>query len=137
MSNPFDTPANARRHELLADVADLTARRLIETHGIDEAIAIDVGNDLADMLADHWKGQNIYIVGDQQFKLSQRDWEIFRRMERGNAHDLAREFGISYVRVHQIFRRCLAEFRARSQGGLFDLAPGVETAQPSEASNGR
>lgn len=137
MSNPFDTPANARRHELLADVAEHTARRLMEKHGVAEEIAVDVGNDLADLLADVWKGQNIYIVGDQQFKLSQRDWEIFRRMERGNAHDLAKEYGISYVRVHQIYRRCLAEFRARTQGGLFDAAPDVESVGPSEASNGR
>lgn len=137
MSNPFDTPANARRHELLADVAEHTARRLMEAHGIAEAIAVDVGNDLADLLADHWKGQNIYIVGDQQFKLSQRDWEIFRRMERGNAHDLAKEYGISYVRVHQIFRRCLAEFRARSQGGLFDQVQSIEATSAGGPSNGR
>lgn len=137
MSNPFDTPANARRHELLADVAEHTARRLMEKHGVAEQTAVDVGNDLADLLADHWKGQNIYIVGDQQFKLSQRDWEIFRRMERGNANDLAREYGISAVRVHQIHRRCLAEFRARSQGGLFDGIPEGESNLSSGSSNER
>ncbi|MGA0569605.1 Mor transcription activator family protein [Variovorax sp. VNK109] len=126
--NLTDTPAEARRHELLADVAEQAAVQLMKKHGVAEEQAIDVGNHLADWLAEHWKGQNIYIVGDQSFRLSKRDWEIFRRMERGNAHELAREFGISYVRVHQIYRRCLVEWRKRSQNDLFGAESGAATA---------
>lgn len=119
MSSPADTAAEVRRHELLADVAENVAQRLIEKHGLAQDIAIDVGNDLADFLAEHWRGQNIYMVGDRQFKLNHRDWEIFHRMERGNAHELAAEFGISFVRVYQIYKRCLAEARSRVQNDLF------------------
>lgn len=130
----FDTPTHARRHELLADVAERTAHTLMQKHGVSEEVAVDVGNSLADYLATHWKGQNIYIVADQRFRLSTRDWEIFRPMERGNAPDLAREFDISTVRVHQVFRRCLAEFRAKSQGGLFDQVDVADgAAQPGDA----
>ncbi len=119
MSFPQATGTDARRHELLADVAERVAQRLIEKHGIGEDAACDAGNDLADFLADHWKGQTFYLPADQAYRLDQRDWDIFRRMERGNAPDLAREFGISKVRVHQVYKRCLAEYRARTQHSLF------------------
>lgn len=114
-----ETSADVRRHELLADVAEQTARHLIK-HGIPEDQACDVGNELADFLCEHWNGQNIYMVADSQFKLSKRDQEIFRRMQRGNAHDLAKEFGVSYVRIYQIHKRCLAVARASLQPRLFD-----------------
>jgi len=112
--------ADVRRHELLADVAEQTAIRMIEKHGIAEEIACDIGNDLADFLSEHWKGQNVYMIADVQFKLSKRDLQIYQRMERGNAHELAKEFNLSYVRVYQIYRRCLRIARNRLQPALFD-----------------
>jgi Mor family transcriptional regulator len=126
-----ETNADIRRHELLADVAEQTAKRLIEKHSLDEDLACDVGNDLADFLSTHWNGQNVYMVADSQFKLSKRDLEIYKRMERGNAHDLAREFGLSYVRVYQIYKRCLTAARARRQPELF----GTEPSELSTGSN--
>lgn len=116
---PPETAIEARRHELLADVAEQAAQRLIEKHGLDEEKACDVGNFVADFLAEHWRGQSIYMPADQAFKLNARDWEIFRRFERGNSNELAREFGVSKVRIHQVYKRCLLEYRARVQGGLF------------------
>ena len=115
-----ENPVEARRHELFADVAEQIAQHAIHKHGYEEDKAIDLGNFLADHLAQHWKGQNIYIGGDRPYKLNLRDWEIFNKMGRGNAHELAREYGLSYVRIHQIYRRCLQEYRARVQGGLFE-----------------
>lgn len=116
------TNADVRRHELLADVAEQTATRLIEKHNMPEDVACDIGNDLADFLSEHWKGQNVYMNADAQFKLSKRDLEIYRRMERGNAHELAKEFELSYVRVYQIYRRCLAIARSRTQPSLFEAS---------------
>lgn len=129
MSFPPESPTDLRRHELLSDVAEHAAQRLIEKHDLDEDTACDIGNSLADFLAEHWKGQSIYMPGDQPFKLNARDWEIFRRFERGNANDLAKEFNRSKVRIHQIYKRCLAEYRARTQGGLFDVATDESNAQ--------
>lgn len=128
MSFPQESATEARRHELLADVAEHAALRLIEKHGMEEEMACDVGNDLADFLADHWKGQNLYFPGDQAFKLNARDWEIFRRFERGNSNDLAREFEVSKVRIHQIYKRCLLEYRARTQNSLFAELQGSQEA---------
>jgi len=119
MSDLAETGADLRRHELLSDVAEASAQFLIDKHGVDADRAMDIGNHLADFLADHWKGQKIYMVGDREFKLSKRDLEIYHRMERGNANDLAAEYNISCVRVYQIYKRCLAEARRRRQNDLF------------------
>lgn len=122
-----ETNADMRRHELLGDVAEKTAQRLIEIHGMEEEKACDIGNDLADFLSTHWNGQNIYMNADAQFKLSKRDQQIYQRMQRGNAHELAKEFGLSYVRVYQIYKRCLTIARSRNQPSLFaDPGTGAE-----------
>ena len=114
-----ESGADVRRHELFADLAEQVARRIIEKHKLGDDIGIDVGNDIADFVGEHWKGQNIYINADSQFKLTKRDIEIFNRFGRGNAQELAREFGISYVRVYQIYKRCLTAARKRNQPTLF------------------
>lgn len=116
---PVETSSEVRRHELLADVAETTAQRLMTKHGLSQDVACDIGNDLADFLSAHWSGQTIYMVKDEGFKLSKRDWEIYQRLRRGNAHELAREYNLSFVRVYQIHRRCLAQMRQRLQPGLF------------------
>ncbi|MBI2770036.1 MAG: hypothetical protein HYX47_10460 [Burkholderiales bacterium] len=113
------TGPEARRHELLADIAERIAQRLIEKHGMEQDAACNVGNDLADFLADKWKGQTFYFPADQSYRLNQRDWIIFQRMERGEAPELALEFGLTTVRIHQIYKRALLEFRARNQHTLF------------------
>lgn len=111
--------ASHRRHELLASVAEHTAQRLQERHGLDLDKAVDIGNDLADWMADYFGGQSVYFVKDEGYRLNARDREIFEKMSRGNAHEIAAEYGISFVRVYAIYRRCLAELRKRQQPALF------------------
>jgi Mor family transcriptional regulator len=113
------TSADIQRHELLADVAEQVATRLIKQHEIPEEKAADVGNAIADFLADHWHGQQIYMNGDAKYKLSKRDHQIYEQMQRGNAHELAKTFGISTIRVYQIYSRCLQAARAKRQPQLF------------------
>lgn len=117
--NLVENNADIRRHELLADLAETTARRLIEKHGVEPEKACDVGNELADFISSHWQGQSIYIVSDSMYKLSKRDLEIYERMGRGNAHQIAKEMSISYVRVYQIYKRVLKAMRAKVQPELF------------------
>lgn len=114
-----DNHATYRRHELLSAVAEHTAQRLMEKHTLSLDVATDIGNDLADWMADYFGGQSVYFVKDEGFKLNARDQMIFERMQRGNAHELAAELGISFVRVYQIYKRCLAEARKRRQPELF------------------
>lgn len=134
-TNSNDNPAIVRRHHLMADMAERVAQHLIEVHGMDKERACETGNDLADFLAKHWRGQDVYFNADSQFYLSKRDHEIYQRMERGNAYDLAKEYNLSYVRVYQIYKRVLAEARARNQPGLFEEVHLVE-AKLSTGGNG-
>lgn len=115
----LETQADFHRHELLSDLAETSAQHLIKKHGLDELVAADLGNAVADFLCEHWKGQSVYIPADETFKMSQRDLQIYQRMARGNAPELAREFGISTVHVYQVYRRILAAQRAKVQPGLF------------------
>lgn len=124
--------AERRRHELLTAVAEHAAKRLAEVHQVPLEQAADIGNDLADWMAEYFGGQSVYFVKDEGFKLNERDRYIFERMARGNAHDLAAELGISFVRVYQIYRRCLAEARKARQPELFPADP----AQSSDHSEG-
>lgn len=77
--------------------------------------AIEVAQRLMSRLREAWGGQNLYISGEMQFNNIARDWQIYERSLLGNAGDLALEYGLSYVRVYQIIRRCAAEVRARAR----------------------
>lgn len=110
---------DAKRHELLADVAETMAVKLVKVAGLTTEQAAQMGNELADFLSDHWKGQTVYFVGDLTFKLAARDMEIFQAVERGNADDIGRKYGISGMRVYQINQRVLKALRAKMQDDLF------------------
>lgn len=106
-------------HQLLQDLAERAAQFAIDALKIDPDKGIDFGNNLADFLSQHWQGQSIYISADARYHHTERDLEIFRRMKRGNANEIAKDLGISFVRVHQIHRRLLAELKAQLQPTLF------------------
>lgn len=131
-----ETNADIRRHELLADLAEQSAKFALQKLaglGITEDQALELGNDLADFICTHWNGQNIYMVSDAQYKLSKRDLMIYERMQRGNAHELAKELGISYVRVYQVYKRCLAAARAKRQPQLFEAPEKADATDLSTA----
>ena len=131
-----ETHAEIRRHELMADLAENSAAFAIKNltgKVITEDLALDFGNNLADFLATHWHGQNIYFGRDIQHMLSKRDMMIYERMQRGNAGELAKELGISHIRVYQIYKRCLAAARAKRQPQLFEAH---DVAAPAELSTG-
>lgn len=113
--NAPQNKADARRSELLQEVAEVTGLELIKAHGIPEEKAQDVGNAIADFLADHWKGQTIYIPGAWRYKCLERDWEIHKRMARGNSNELAAEYGVSQVRIYQIYKRCQLQLRQQRE----------------------
>lgn len=121
--NASQTKADARRSELLQEVAEVTGLQLIKAHGIPEEKAHEVGNAIADFLADHWKGQTIYIPGAWRYKCLDRDWEIHRLMARGNANELAAKYGLSLVRIYQIHKRCQLQLRQQREQSKNNTTP--------------
>jgi len=113
------TVMRRRASEALQSVADHVTERLQKDHKLSIDAAADIGNDLADWMADFLGGQLIYFARGKSREISTRDLQIFERMKRGNANELAAEFGISYVQVYSIYRRMLREARKARQPGLF------------------
>ncbi|WP_432719889.1 DNA-binding protein [Jeongeupia wiesaeckerbachi] len=106
--------------ELLVDLALHTAAALVELAGVEGARAEQLGREVADRMAGHWGGQNIYFPMGLSYKLSQRDRSIYDKFNGTNQSDLAREFGVSLQWVYKIIKAVRAEEMARRQGGLFE-----------------
>lgn len=111
--------ATARRHAFLSETAETLAHFAVEHLGLSEDDAAAMGNRLAEFICTQWSKQSIYFPADEAFKNSPRDWEIFMAMERGNAPEIARQHGLTVVRVYQIYKRCRAEMQRRTQPDLF------------------
>lgn len=120
-----------RRHDMLSSLAESSADWLVKNQGLSPEFAADLGNAVADFVATHYAGQHVYFVKDEAFHLDARDRKICAEMERGKAVDVAAKYGLSYVRVHQIYRRYLAELRARAATAQSDMFPVAEAAQAS------
>lgn len=106
--------AGARRVQLLQEIMTV-AKGQLQTLGAPELEAEKAGQSVASLIADYWGGSCIYIPKSLAFKRHFRDKEIFRRLCRGNANQLAQEYGISVVRIYQIYNRCSKERRRINQ----------------------
>lgn len=106
------------RHELLSDVADLTAT-IVADHGLSEDRAEQIGCAVANRIAEHWGGQLINIPKDYLFKLSQRDLQIYEDFNGTNHPDLARKYGVGVRAIYKIIKRVSKRETDRRQVSLF------------------
>ena len=110
--------ANAEKYpELLADLADQTAEILIH-EGIAAERAADIGFRVAEHARRNWGGQGLYMPKGLQWALEPRDLEIFNKHNGRNTAQLAKEHGISEVRVYQICKAVKAREVDKRQGKL-------------------
>lgn len=105
--------------ELLVDLAEQCAQVLREKAGLDRDKADQVAREVADHMAGHWGGQNIYFPMGLSYRLSQRDRQIYDEFDGANHSDLARKWGVSLQWVYKIVKTVGAEETARRQGNLF------------------
>lgn len=105
--------------ELLIDLADQTAQALIDIEGMDPAKASQLGRELADRMAGHWGGQNVYFPMGLTMKLSKRDQQIYDAFTGDNQPDLARKFGVSLQWVYRILKIQKQQDIAARQHNLF------------------
>lgn len=105
--------------ELLVDLASHvteTIKGLCPKHA-DKAE--EVGQAVADLMAMHWGGQNIYFPMGLSYRLSKRDLQIYDEFNGTNHADLARKHRVSLQWVYKIVKAVHATEIARRQGGLF------------------
>lgn len=105
--------------ELLVDLAEQCALALKESAGLADEKATQVGREIADRMAAHWGGQNIYFPMGLSYKLSQRDRQIFDDFTGANHSELARKYGVSLQWIYKIVKTVRQEEITRRQGDMF------------------
>ncbi|HJU70346.1 MAG TPA: Mor transcription activator family protein [Paucimonas sp.] len=105
--------------ELLIDLAEQCALALKESAGLDKDKADQVGREIAERMASHWGGQNIYFPMGLSYKLSKRDHQIFDDFNGVNHSELARKYGVSLQWIYKVVKAIRQEEIARRQGDMF------------------
>lgn len=93
---------------LLADLADQISLKMIGRN-IDAKSAAETGLEVAEFIRIHWGGQSVYIPSGAPNATKDRYEEIFNKFNGVNHSQLAREYGISTVRVYQIINQARKE----------------------------
>lgn len=137
MSKCEQSRAARRRREIWLAISDHTANFLMRECGVEQDKAIEGAELLVKKLIDLVAGSSIYFAKDYTFELTARDEEICDRLERGNANDLAVEYGMSFVHIYAIARKVRARRAAMARESQAGKAqpPGPD-AVPGAQSNG-
>ena len=110
--------------ELLVDLTEHVAASLKELVSMDEGAARHVAKEVADRMAAHWGGQNVYFPMGLAGKLSRRDRLIYEEFNGTNQSDLARKWGVSLQWIYKIVKAVRKDEIARRQVDMF--APSVD-----------
>ncbi len=122
--NTQRNPMARRRHELLTDV-EHNVKVLAMDLGIPSDKALHLGVAAADMLLEHWGGQQITFPRSGYYGMSPREMAIVERRNQGaRVYELAREFGMTERGVRKLLKRADAgRCTASAQMSLFDCGP--------------
>ena len=104
--------------EILSDLRDHLTEILIEA-GAKQPQAEDLAGKAAESIRKKWGGLAVYIPKGRDWELTQRDYEIYRKFNGRNMHQICQEFGITEQRVYQIVARIRAEETEKRQLKLF------------------
>lgn len=115
MANEF----RSKGPELLIDLAQHIAVTLIELAKLDKEQAEQLGREIADRMAGHWGGQNIYFPMGLSYKLSQRDQAIYNEFNGINHSELARKHHVSLQWIYKIVKTVQKEEIAKRQTDMF------------------
>ncbi len=114
-----DETFKSKGPELLVDLSLQVAQALIELADLGADQANQLGREIADRMAGHWGGQNIYFPMGVSYRLSQRDRQIFDEFRGDNHAELARKFGVSLQWIYKIIKAVRREEIAARQRDLF------------------
>jgi Mor family transcriptional regulator len=127
---PAPVPADFDREQLDAVPADKWARNLVEMieviearhvrDGLSQAQAFRLARNAVLEVAEHQGGRQFYLPRGDTLRTALRDAEIFRKVNRSNIEELAREHGLTVSQIYRINRQQRALHVRRVQGRLFD-----------------
>ena len=107
--------------DLLADLAAQVAAVLVEMLGLAGDVAEHAGNEAADHIATHWRGQHIYVPKEVSKKALSRHLQIYAEFNGRNYSELARKYDISLTWMYKIIKMTReAEMRRRQHRLPFD-----------------
>ncbi len=102
-----------RHLELLEDVQAKVAAMAMAEFSADERRGSFFGRRVADMLADEWGGQSIYMPKDVARRCLKRNIRLFDEFNGSNVAELARKYGLSEQRVYAVIKAERARRRSR------------------------
>lgn len=101
--------------ELIADLSSKLIERLI-ANGLTKDAAAEIGFDIADQVAEHWGGQNVYFPFDLA---SRRNTKIYAEFTGDNQDKLAAKFCTSVQHIYRVIKIQRAAEQASRQPNLF------------------
>ncbi|MCP1292943.1 MULTISPECIES: Mor transcription activator family protein [Chromobacterium] len=90
--------------ELLVDLAQHVAMTLKQLANTEQQQAEQLGQEIAERMAKHWGGQNIYFPIGLSYQSSLRDQQIYGEFTGGNHAELARRYGVSLQWIYKIIK---------------------------------
>lgn len=90
--------------EVLEDLATKLDQELGK-EGVEPEAATRIAVDVTEKMRLHWGGQSLYFPSGVRSKTSRRDAEIWNAFTGFNYAELAREHGLSEMRIRQIITR--------------------------------
>lgn len=111
-------PDRSKYPELLADLAEQVALKLVAL-GVSAEKAAEIGWGVAEHIRVHWSGQSTYIPKGVEYDLSLRDLQIAREFNGRNHAALARQYGLTEMRIYQILKAARAAALKAAQNTLF------------------
>jgi len=105
--------------ELLNDLRDHVCIAVQELLSSTPEQATQVGREVADRMAAHWGGQQLYFPMGLSIRISERDRQLYKEFNGTNQSDLARKYECSLQWVYKIIRTVKAEEFAARQRPLF------------------
>lgn len=107
------------RHELLTDIADQVTL-ILKDFNVASEKAEQAGVAVSNHLSEHWGGQLITFPKDHLFKITQRDLDIFNKVNANNMSAVAKEYGLTVNGIYRAIKRIRKRAIAERQPDIFD-----------------
>lgn len=108
----------SRSPEMLSDLAQTVSQKLQNLVELDKDLSEHVGLEVARCIAEHWGGQYIYFLKDDNFIRPSRDQQIYDEFTGNNHSELVRKYGISLQWLYSIIKYKRKEELERRQPSL-------------------